>query len=193
MLLLEIFSAPSSLYVNRPLIVTDEFTAWVKQYFKRSLDDDEFHVTIAHSKVPFDWTKIEPDTSQLTIFDGPRSIVALGEKGAVVLKFESEALQKRWKRFCKAGASWDFPEYQPHVTITYAGGNLDLEKIVPFDGVLKFGAEEFAPVIDYKPDETYLVVRRRYRQHPTWAKTADWLVQRHYRPNNALRSPERLL
>jgi hypothetical protein len=41
------------------------------------------------------------------------------------------------------GASHDFDEYQPHVTITYEGSDLDLSKVEPYRGELVFGPEIF--------------------------------------------------
>ena len=44
------------------------------------------------------------------------------------------------------GASWDWSEYQPHVTIAYAGADVDLSEIEPYNGKLVFGPEKFAEV-----------------------------------------------
>jgi hypothetical protein len=44
--------------------------------------------------------------------------------------------------------SHDFDEYQPHVTITYEGSDLDLSKVEPYRGELVFGPEIFAEVVD---------------------------------------------
>jgi hypothetical protein len=46
------------------------------------------------------------------------------------------------------GASFDFEEYQPHVTITYQGGDLDLSKVEPYRGKLVFGPEIFSEVVE---------------------------------------------
>jgi hypothetical protein len=44
------------------------------------------------------------------------------------------------------GASWDYEEYQPHVTITYNGGGIDLHAIEPYRGRLVFGPEIFEEI-----------------------------------------------
>jgi hypothetical protein len=76
-------------------------------------------------------------------------VQALGDKGAVVLLFASNDLKWRHDAFKEAGASFDFDEYQPHVTITYqVPAGLDLSKVQPYTGPLKFGPELFAEVVD---------------------------------------------
>lgn len=71
---------------------------------------------------------------------------ALGDGSAIVLRFSSSDLHHRWREFRAAGASWDFPGYKPHVSITYDGAGMDLSKIKPFDGELRFGPEVFAEI-----------------------------------------------
>jgi hypothetical protein len=151
--LFELFASPSSLYVSRPLIECEEFYAWVQQHFDKSLSIDKFHVTIVHAKTPFAWNALEPQTDTLVVKGGKRALTPLGDKGTVVLKFASTALHARWQEFCEAGATWDWESYQPHVTITYDGANLDLDRILPYKGTLTFGAEEFEPVTEYQPSE----------------------------------------
>jgi hypothetical protein len=46
------------------------------------------------------------------------------------------------------GASHDFDSYQPHVTISYAGSDIDLSKVEPYRGELLFGPEIFAAVVE---------------------------------------------
>lgn len=133
-----------TLYVSRPLKNAKEFTEWAKgQGFKKTLEEDQFHVTIAFSSKPFDWDEIEPKTDSMTVGGGVRSVSTLGDDGAVVLKFKSVFLPKRWKELKDLGASWDYEGYTPHVTITYKGTDIDLSKVKPFEGDLVFGPEKF--------------------------------------------------
>lgn len=46
----------------------------------------------------------------------------------------------------ESGASWDFQEYQPHVTLSYGDATLALEKVEPFRGKLRFGPEIFSEI-----------------------------------------------
>ncbi|MHB8272517.1 DUF2213 domain-containing protein [Bradyrhizobium sp.] len=142
-----------TLYVNRPLKNADAVLAWAKEAgFTKTLPPGDMHVTIAFSKEPIDWnaapdgfdTEIVPASKDQK--DGARSVEKLGAEGAVVLRFESTDLASRWQQFRRAGASWDHDGFKPHVTITYDAGDVDLSKVVPYDGPLEFGEEIFAEV-----------------------------------------------
>lgn len=132
---------PRTLYVHRKLLNRDELIAWAKaQGFATTLDD-EMHVTVAFSKQPFEWDKVSPDGEPVIVVGGKRGVEELGDEGAIVLRFESRQLQADWQRYRDAGASWDYPGYKPHVTITYDGGDVDLSKVKPYRGELRFGPE----------------------------------------------------
>jgi hypothetical protein len=133
-----------TLYIKRTLQNVDDLTAWAKANGFKNLDD--MHVTVAFSRTPIDWDKIGASRETITVSSGKRFIEQLGDEGAVVLRFESSQLQQRWKQICDAGASWDYPSYKPHVTISYDGSGLDLKIIQPYQGVLKFGPEELSEI-----------------------------------------------
>ena len=76
---------------------------------------------------------------------GPRIVEKLGEN-AIALSFASSHLSWRHMDMVRNGASHDWPEYQPHVTI--ASGDIDLSKVEPFQGALKFGPEIFEEVAE---------------------------------------------
>jgi hypothetical protein len=140
---------PKTLYVHRKLTNAAEFLKWAAAAgFAKTLPADDIHVTTAFSKTPVAWLAAptgEPSTSVKPTSDG-RAIERLGDKGAVALRFESAALSKRWREFKAAGASWDYPQYKPHVTITYDAGELDIDAIEPYAGPLEFGPEIFAEI-----------------------------------------------
>lgn len=143
-------AAPRTLYVRRDLINGAEFLAWAKsQGFETTLEASDLHVTIAYSRQPLDWMKVEGswdgDDGKLTVpAGGARIVEPLGDKGAVVLLFNSSSLSWRHENIIRAGASHDFDAYQPHVTITYdKPEGLDLSKVEPFRGKLEFGPEIF--------------------------------------------------
>jgi hypothetical protein len=142
--------APKTLYVNRPLLNGDDIRAWAaEQGFESTLPADDMHATIAFSKEPVDWSQFEPQTDELRVEGGDREMKMFDprttENGATVLAFSSDDLQQRWQEFKDGGASWDFPEYQPHITITYQNAE-GIDDIVPYDGPLIFGPEEFQEV-----------------------------------------------
>lgn len=142
-----------TLYVNRPLLNGEEVIKWAKSNgFKTTLSADEMHVTIAFSKTPVEWDKFEPRKSKIRVVSGERSLKQFNE-GATVLAFQSTLLHERWKAFRDGGASWDFPEYQPHVTISYKAEDLNVKSITPYSGELVFGPEEFEAInLDWKND-----------------------------------------
>jgi hypothetical protein len=47
----------------------------------------------------------------------------------------------------RRGAAHKWPEFLPHVTITMDATGVDLDKVEPYEGELKFGPERFAEVI----------------------------------------------
>lgn len=148
-------AAPRTLYVSRNLINAAELIAWAKgQGFETTVPADDLHVTITYSKTPVDWMKMGDNWSSdqngnLTIEPGgARLVEPLGDKGAVVLLFSSSHLSWRHQSMIEAGASHDFPDYQPHVTITYAGTAVDLAQVEPYRGKLVFGPEIFAELDD---------------------------------------------
>ncbi|MGO4560987.1 DUF2213 domain-containing protein [Rhizobiales bacterium 3FA27D7] len=137
------------LYVRRSLLNTREFLAWaILQGFDETLKADDLHVTVAYSNEPVDWDRFKPRENTAVAILGPRSVEELGDKGAVCLLFQSDELAERHRTFEDGGASWDWPQYRPHVTITYFGAGVDLTKVAPYDGPLEFGPEVFEEIDD---------------------------------------------
>jgi hypothetical protein len=135
-----------TLYVHRAVLNAAEVIEWAKsQGFTTTLPDDDMHVTVAFSRQALDWDAIPAAASGVTVVAGERSIKQFGE-GAVVLTFESQSLSSRWAEILGLGASWDYPEYRPHITLTYQPGDLDLSKVTPYDGRIVLGPEMFSPV-----------------------------------------------
>lgn len=146
-------AAPRSLYVSRKLLNAAELIAWAKaQGFETTLAADDMHVTVLYSRMAVDWLKMGQDwhgdeKGLLTVpAGGARIVEPLGDKGAVVLLFGSSALSYRHEDMVRNGASHDYDEYQPHVTFTYSPGAIDLAKVEPFRGALRFGPEIFEEI-----------------------------------------------
>lgn len=146
---------PRSLYVSRPVVNSADLVAWAKSQGFPTVQEG-LHVTIAFSKLPVDWMAVPSDWSfsgddgTLTIPPGgARLVEPLGGNGAVVLLFNSGNLKYRHEEIVRAGASWDWDEYQPHVTITWdAPEDLDLSKVEPFRGPLVLGPEVFEQIVE---------------------------------------------
>lgn len=140
-------AAPRTLYVRRDVLNADEIISWAKdQGFKSTLDASDLHVTIAFSRNPVDWMKVGQaweDKIEIAA-GGPRVMEAFGS--AKVLLFASSHLTWRHEEIKNARATWDHPEYQPHITISYADDAPDIENVAPYTGKIILGPEIFQEV-----------------------------------------------
>jgi hypothetical protein len=144
------------LQVSRSLLNGPALRAWAETCgVTVTVPDDLLHVTIAYSRTPVDWNGVGLGEPRLEARGGARRLELLGFRGHdLVLSFASPELVARWRQICDAGATWDWPRYQPHVTLAYdlpaaaLPSSEWLAAIVPYDGPLLFGPERFAPVTD---------------------------------------------
>ena len=142
----------SSLYIHRPLLNAAEVVDWYRaQGLTQTLLPDDMHVTVCYSLQPLNWLRLTPSDKPLRVSPGARSMTRF-DKGALVLEFESDELTRRWRECQGAGASSNYPEYRPHVTITYENKDVDTAALRPFPGVMHFGPERFRP-LDASPTE----------------------------------------
>lgn len=134
-------SQRKSLFLSRPLENADQLIEWAKkQGFPTTLGAGEIHATIAYSKKPIKWPEARDD--RLTVVSkSDRAVMPLGDGGAVVLRFSNDSLRARWQELLDQGASYDFPDYKPHVTISWKADGVDVSKLSPFEGDLVFGPE----------------------------------------------------
>jgi hypothetical protein len=138
---------PRSLYVRRDVLNAAEIEAWAREQGITDVADD-LHVTVAYSRQRFDWIKAgnasewSSDSSGELIIPrgGPRAIEPLGGMSAVIL-FASTQLAWRHEEIVRAGASHDFPDYTPHISLTKAP--IDLSKVEPYRGRIVLGPEIF--------------------------------------------------
>lgn len=116
----------------------------------------ELHVTVIHSKKPVDWFALSDGwayNAELKVAEGgARRIVRL-DGGAIVLRFASDDLKWSHERKISAGASHDYPEYLPHITLGHdPEGDFDLGTLEEaFTGELIFGPEMFERVKPFLP------------------------------------------
>lgn len=149
-------SIPRTLYVRRQILNHSDIRSWAKaQGFPTVVIASEMHVTVMYSRTPVDWLKIGQDwtmgsvdartagKSDLIIPEGgPRIVEQFGE-GAIVLGFASTSLSWRHEDMKRVGCSWDYQDFQPHITFTYNRGNIDLTKVEPYRGIIVLGPEIF--------------------------------------------------
>jgi hypothetical protein len=140
---------PATLYVARPVLNAAEILDWFRQQgISPLLTPDDLHVTIAFSRKEVDWEApgTAPNFVDIQNFDD-RSISFLGPKDALVMKFQSGELTTRWEQFRLCGASWDYPSYQPHMTLSYEQDRgREPGTYLPFPGVIHLGPETFKPL-----------------------------------------------
>lgn len=157
-------STPRTLYVYRELLNVKDIAAWAKsQGFDSILND--LHVTLIYSKERVDWVKVystpwqENEDGTLTVKQGgPRVMEQFGT--AQVLVFGSSALSSRNSEFRYQGCSYDYEDYNPHITISYRGDPAGLSKVEPYQGVLEFGPEIWEELNPLGFDETDPKVER---------------------------------
>lgn len=132
------------LYVSRPLTPESaaEFRIWAKsQGFTHMTPSDELHVTVVYSAVAAD---LDAHTHEVRVEGGDRSVIRIGEKGAIALRFISEELRARWQEALDCGCVSDFEDYLPHVTIAWGNDPIEFDNVTPFLGDLVFGPEAHA-------------------------------------------------
>lgn len=140
-------AAPRTLYVRRDVLNADEIIAWAKgQGFKTTLPADDLHVTITFSRTPVDWMQMGSawDDEVKVPRGGARLMEKFGE--ARVLLFNSNMLRWRHDEMIDNGASWDHPEYKPHITISYDPDSPDIANVEPYQGEIVLGPEMFQEV-----------------------------------------------
>lgn len=103
------------------------------------LEPSEFHSTLLYSRKHLpnyiaqgELTPVATsDTENFTLDVWPSNG---GERNVLVLIYPCEWLQDRWKSLSEEhGATWDFPDFTPHVTLSYDVGDFQPdERVVHF-------------------------------------------------------------
>lgn len=136
----------ASLYVSRPLTQASaqRLHDWaVAAGIPNVVPPELMHATQVHSTAEV--SGLEPNLTMIDIGDG-RWLSQLGKGNALVMFFQSPEMQARFKEATAAGASWDFPSFMPHITISYDTGDIDAHQYgmeAPPDVPLQLGPEEF--------------------------------------------------
>jgi len=146
-------AAPRTLYIRRDVLNADDIRAWAKGQGFDTVQDG-LHVTIIYTRTPLDWIKVgqagewtsEDDGELIIAPGGPRLMERFGD--AVVLQFASSRLTWRHEDIKRLGAQTDYPEYQPHVTISWDAADVDLAQVEPYKGKIVLGPEQFEEVND---------------------------------------------
>lgn len=147
-------ASPRTLYVRRDVLNGTAIIAHFKEQGLEGLrQPGDLHVTLASSKQPLDWMKVaaewsrEPNGNLTVAAGGPRIVEPLGPNRVTVQLFNSPDLSWRHQDIKRAGASWDYEEFQPHITVAEAQADgFDLDQVEPWRGVIELGPEIFEEV-----------------------------------------------
>jgi len=182
-------------YAFRPVLNAEEVMAWAQENgISPTLEPDDMHVTVVYSRTPFapDYYLAEASADYASMWadrrivrGGKRSLARLGKSGeALVLKIESLELVDEWLWHRKAGASWDYDVYQPHVTLSYsADPATDYSGIEPFDGDIVLGPLVYRPL---DPNwKSGVVEKTEPTNDDVHVPSADWSRRRRRRVSKA--------
>ena len=86
---------------------------------------DKMHSTILYSRV---YVPFKPEDGEILLSDMCRFKIFETQSGsrALVLAYDSEYMQFRHDVGMALGATYDFPEYIPHITLSYDIGSLKI-------------------------------------------------------------------
>lgn len=137
-----------TLYAYRHVQNADKIIEWAhSQGILTTLEVWDIHVTLVYSKSPVAWNYDDRDCETLLVRGGKRTVEKFGEEGDVlVLQIESQELQDRHAELIAMGATSDFDQYRPHITITHKGEGVDVSQIMPYDSDIQLGPEWFQPI-----------------------------------------------
>jgi len=102
---------------------------------------DELHITTVYSRTPVPLYQLADRPEEMAEQLRPDSyeLGILGEEGALVMFVESRSAMASHEYAASLGASWDYPSYRPHVTLSYAPGTSIPAEPPPF--AIEVGAE----------------------------------------------------
>lgn len=138
-------SGAKPLYMKRKVLNAEKIIEWAKsQGLATTLHPDDMHVTVIYSKEPFsaEYTQMAEAQDEFPMYygnhvvrGGKRSVERLGQNGeALVLKIECPKLASEHYGFRAMGASSDWPDYKPHITLSWKAEGVKESDIKPFDG-----------------------------------------------------------
>jgi hypothetical protein len=144
-----------TLYVKRPVLNGQDIVDHLAAHGIGSVPPNSMHVTIAYSRTPVDWNNFFPSTTRIHTWNWDVSRCwERFDSGAIVLVLHEPILNVEHDRFMKGGCSYDYPEYRPHITVRYDDEtqSTDIEKIPPYNGVIRLGPEEFMVIMELSLD-----------------------------------------
>lgn len=107
------------------------------------LGADEMHATVMFStKYIPDFEALGPELDWDGDFAGFDMFGDDDADKALVLKFTCSELQDRFDHIMtEYGASWDYDDFTPHITLSYDAGDVDIDSLPPFKGHITIVSE----------------------------------------------------
>jgi hypothetical protein len=116
------------------------------------LPHSEFHTTLVYSQLSIPWDP-QTDLDVEAKIIGTTTFDARDGKRCFVILLECPWLQERFDKAMALGATYDFPEYKPHITLSYDIGDFDINSVVDPDFPIKIIEEYKKPLKkDWKKD-----------------------------------------
>jgi len=148
------------LYVSRKIINSQEIIQWYNDQGIQGLDDTtELHITQVYSSNPVDMNTMTYDTQTIKVEKekSEAKMECFGNGKFLVLALNIPEMQERFKYFQSQGCSFDFPQYNPHTTISNNYGySPELDHIIPFNGDIFLGPE-IAESLELEKVERYII------------------------------------
>lgn len=109
----------------------DRLHQFMKDTIQSPVDKEDYHCTVVYS---------HKDVTQAIQSQQPKLPItakAIGyesfDGGAYVLKIESKELNQLHKETRNLGATYDYPQYNPHITLSYDNKPIEDQKVPDFD------------------------------------------------------------
>jgi hypothetical protein len=140
----------SGLYVSRPVLNADAWAKWAEKYgVPNPVAAADMHVTVIASRTD---VKVKPQSHTVQVYSTEGRIGFLGlDESVLTFLFWDWCLTDRNWFFLGQGAVSDWPEYRPHVTLSYDAKGFEVsdEALAAMPPSMIFGPEVFAP---FAPD-----------------------------------------
>lgn len=154
-----------TLYAYRPVLNAEKIIEHFKaQGVATLLEPDDMHITIAYSKDELVWDRDHfYYKDNVTLTPGPRAVSVFGD--AAVLEVSAPELIQEWLEFIYHGATYSFPSYRPHITLSYTIGADQAATLVPFPDAITLGPMQLQEV--NPPDEVLEKFAANWSTDPT--------------------------
>ena len=130
-------------YVCVNVMNYQQLAEWYSKQGLKTIDPTELHCTIAYSRRLFQRT---PNPLDIVVSDVYPQLEILGDEGCVVLKLKSKELENRFNECIEAGATYDYENYIPHITIA-VNVTEDISKYKSPDFDIILGLESISKLI----------------------------------------------